>query len=240
MQFISEVYWDKGARKSNQDSVSLQQVSIRGKKVVFALICDGIGGLRQGEIASGFVAERMTEWFYAEGVGMLKRKKGRRKIERAGLRALYGCNEEMRRYGVKEGIELGTTATMLLLQGTRYMLWHSGDTRMYRVFGRNRRFRMKQLTKDHTVDNHTLIRCVGSFPWKEPDVKSGRVKRKEILLLCSDGFRNRVPEEKIAEALHPSFLIAREQMGRRLRELAAYARRHGETDNISAIVVKGF
>ena len=61
MQFISEVYWDRGAREVNEDSLSLQQVSIRGKKVVFALVCDGIGGLEQGETASGFVAERMTE-----------------------------------------------------------------------------------------------------------------------------------------------------------------------------------
>ena len=53
MQFLSEIYWDRGARESNQDSVSLQQVSIRGKRAVMALVCDGIGGLEQGEIASG-------------------------------------------------------------------------------------------------------------------------------------------------------------------------------------------
>ena len=48
--------------------------------MVFALICDGIGGLDGGEIASGFVAERMTEWFYKEALNLLKKGiKGRKK-----------------------------------------------------------------------------------------------------------------------------------------------------------------
>lgn len=239
MKFVSEVYWDKGERGVNQDSVSLQQVSIRGKRAVFALVCDGIGGLQQGEEASGFVAERMTEWFYTEAVGMLRKKKSRKKIGRAGLRALYGCNGELEAYGKRRGIKTGTAMTMLLISKERYLVWHSGDTRLYRVdSGRGRQIKIKQLTKDHTADNHTLIRCIGSFPWKEPDVSGGRLKRNCVLLLCTDGFRNRVPEEKIGEVLQPAFLISQEQMGKRLRELAGYGKRNGETDNISAIAMK--
>ena len=238
MKFISEVYWDKGGRSVNQDSLSLQQVSIRGKRVVFALVCDGIGGLQQGEEASGFVAERMTEWFYTEAIRMLRKKKGRKKIGRAGLRALRECNGEMEAYGKRHGMKMGTAVTMLLISKERYLAWHSGDTRLYLVNpGRGKR-RIKQMTKDHTVDDHTLIRCVGSFPWKEPDVSGGRLKRNCVLLLCTDGFRNRVPEEKIKEALQPTFLISQEQMGSRLRELSAYGKRNGETDNSSAVVVK--
>lgn len=238
MQFISEVYWDKGAREANQDSISLQQVSIRRKKVVFALVCDGIGGLEQGEMASGFVAERMTEWFYTEGIRMLRKKKGKRKIGRAGLRALYGCNEEMGEYGKQQDMKMGTAVTMLLISGKQYLLWHSGDTRLYRVRTGFGKIRVKQLTKDHTAGSHMLVRCIGSFPWKEPDVLRGMLRRNNVLLLCTDGFRNRVPEEKIGEALQPFFLKSQEQMGMRLRELASYGKRHGETDNISAVVIK--
>ena len=241
MQFLSEVYWDRGAGAVNQDSVSLQQVSIRGEKVMFALICDGIGGLAKGEMASGFVAERMTEWFYMEAVRMLKRKKGRKKLVRAGLRALYGCNEDMNIYGKRQGMKFGTTVTMLIMQEKQYVLWHSGDTRMYRIAaGIRGNVKIKQLTADHTADNRTLIRCVGSFSWKEPDIQWGKMKKKDILLLCSDGFRNRMPEEKIGETLHPLFIVSQEQMGMRLKEIAGYAKRHGERDNISAIAVKGF
>lgn len=238
MRFISEAYWDKGKRDMNQDSISLQEVSIKGKKAIFALICDGIGGLEGGEIASGFVAERMTEWFYKEALMMLKRHKSRRKIEKSGLRALYGCNEEMVRYGEERGIKFGTTVTALLLMDRHYFLWHSGDTRAYRIKGNGFSGKLKRLTEDHTKDNCTLVRCIGSFEWKRPDVKSGYFFKKCVLLLCSDGFRNKVGEERIKEAMLPETLHEKEQIYKRLREITEYVKKQGERDNISAIAIR--
>lgn len=243
MKLIAEVYWDKGSKISNQDSVSLQEIRICGKKALFALVCDGIGGLQEGETASGLVAERMTEWFYRECMSMLRRHKSRKKLYRSGLRALYGCNEELRNYALKKGLKLGTTATMLVIWDGKYVIWHSGDTRVYRIktggMGRWRHhIKLKQLTKDHTVDNHTLVRCIGSFDWKEPDVYGGSIKGTNTIVLCSDGFRNRVREDRLAETLHPSFLQSGEQIRRRLRELAEYVKRQGEQDNISAIAIR--
>ena len=243
MKCISEVYWDKGARPGNQDSVSLQEVRICGKKVLFALVCDGIGGLQEGEVASGLVAERMTEWFYGEGVDMLRCHKSRKKIKKAGFRALYGCNEELRDYGAKKDLKLGTTITMLLLWDKKYMLWHSGDTRAYcirsPITGRRRYLaKIKQLTKDHTINNHTLIRCIGSFAWKEPENYSGRIRGRSTFLLCSDGFRNQISEERLGEALQPSVSESAKQLRGCLKELAEYAKRQGEQDNLSAVAIR--
>lgn len=238
MGYISEAYWDKGKRAVNQDTISLQEVNIKGKKAVFALVCDGIGGLEGGEVASGFVAERMTEWFYKEALLMLKRHKGKRKIEKSGLRALYACNEEMTKFGEERGIKLGTTVTALLLMGRRYFLWHSGDTRAYRIMGNGFSGKMKRLTEDHTEDNHTLVRCIGSFEWKKPDVKSGYFFRKCVFLLCSDGFRNKVGEERIRDAMLPETLHGKEQIYKRLKEITEYVKRHGERDNISAVAIR--
>lgn len=238
MNFISEIYWDKGERDINQDSVSLQEVRIKGEKVIFALICDGIGGLWGGEEASGFVTERMTEWFYKDGLAMIRKNKGRKRIEKAGLRALYSCNEEMRQFGKEKGIKFGTTATMMILKGRRYFLWHSGDTRAYLVAAGRKQKRMKRLTADHTANSRTLIRCIGSFEWKQPDVHNGYLKRKSVILLCTDGFRNRIEEGKIEEAMQPVLLQSREQIYMRLKEIAEYVKRRGEKDNISAIAIR--
>lgn len=239
MEFISEVYWDKGGRCVNQDSVSLQEVWVKGKKAVFALVCDGIGGLESGEMASGFVAERMTEWFYKEAAVLLKKRKNRKRIEKSGLRALYGCNGEMVRFGKEKGISFGTTVTALLLTGRRYFLWHSGDTRAYRIVMRKRYLgKIKQLTKDHAKDHYTLLQCIGSFEWKKPQVKSGYFIKKSTVLLCSDGLRNRVEEEKMMEAMLPQLLNSRGQIYGRLKEMTEYAKKHGEKDNISAVAVR--
>lgn len=237
MRFFSEVYWDKGRRSINQDSVSLQEVWIKGKKVIFALVCDGIGGLENGETASGFVAERMTEWFYQEAILMLKRHKSRKKIEKSGLRALYGCNEEMCRLGKQKEMTFGTTATIFLLSGRRYFFWHSGDSRIYRIVGSGINGRMNQMTKDHTINNDTLVRCIGSFSWKKPDMGGGYLIRKSLFLLCSDGFRNKIREERIKEAMLPGMLYERKQLYGRLREIAEYVKQQGERDNISAVAV---
>ena len=234
MNFISEIYWDKGERDINQDSVSLQEVRIKGEKVMFALICDGIGGLWGGEEASGFVTERMTEWFYKDALTMIRKKKRRKRIEKAGLRALYSCNEEMRQFGKEKGMKFGTTVTMMILKGRHYFLWHSGDTRAYLVTAGRKQKRMKRLT----VDSRTLIRCIGSFEWKKPDVQNGYLKKKSVILLCTDGFRNRIEEGKIEEAMQPGLLHSREQIYMRLKEIAEYVKRRGEKDNITAIAIR--
>lgn len=238
MRFISDAYWDRGMRNGNQDSVSLQEVRIKGKMAVFALVCDGIGGLDRGETASGFVAEKMTEWFYQEAIIMLKRRKSRKKIEKSGLRILYGCNREMQRFGEEKGSKMGTTVTALLLTGRHYFLWHSGDTRAYRITGRASGGRIRRLTTDHTKDNFTLLRCIGSFPWKAPEVHSGYLMKRSVFVLCSDGFRNRLEEDRIRESFLPGTIERREQIYKRLKEMTEYAKAHGEKDNISAIVVR--
>lgn len=235
MYFISEVYWNKGCRDMNQDSVSLQEAIVDGEKVIFGLVCDGIGGLACGELASGYAAERMTEWFHKELLFMLLRNKRTRAILHAGIKELYSCNETMRDYGLKKQLCFGTTLTMLLIHKKRYMLWHYGDSRAYRIKGRNR---IRQLTKDHTAGEDMLTRCVGSFSWKQPDVSVGKAGRNSTFLICSDGFRHIISEQRIGEALAPGELADERQILVRMTEIAEYSIAHGEKDNISAIVIK--
>ncbi len=235
MRFISEVYWDKGKRLLNQDSISLQEVSMKGRKVVFALICDGIGGLWGGEIASGFVAERMTEWFYKEALQMIKKGKSKSKLIKAGIRALYSCSEEMIKFAKEKQIRFGTTMTMLLIYRRNYLIWHSGDSRIYLI--RNK-MHLQRLTQDHALDSRSLTKCIGGFEWQKPDMESGRIKRQTTFLICSDGFRHIIPEDKITESLMPGHIFTREQIYIRMKEIAEYSRKKGEEDNISAMVIK--
>lgn len=238
MNFLTEVYWDTGKCPVNQDSISLQEVFLKGERIVFTLICDGIGGLWKGELASGFVAEQMTEWFYKEAIPMMEKRKSKNKIRKSGIRSLYACNQKMKDFSEENKEQMGTTVTMLLFHRKNYFLWHSGDTRAYRIAGRGRKGRMKQLTRDHAAQQQVLTKCIGSFVWKEPDSHYGRFTRKNTFLLCSDGFRHIVSDEKMMETLLPEYLTSKEQIERRLREIAEYSKREGEMDNISAVVIR--
>lgn len=237
MHFISEVYWNKGLRETNQDSLSLQEISVNGRRVIFGLICDGIGGLREGGLASGFATERMTEWFHNEAVSMIGRNKRKSIILRAGLRALYACNEKMKEYGEEKQLHFGTTLTMILLYKRSYMLWHCGDSRVYRIKGNGKK-RLEQLTNDHTAGRNILTKCIGSFRWKPPDTRIGRAGKNNVFLICSDGFRHIIDEEKIRESLCPVHIREGRQLLARITEIAEYSIKWGETDNISAIAVK--
>ena len=53
MNFFQSLYTDIGIhRKSNQDSIGLFKASIDRGEVLFALVCDGMGGYENGELAS--------------------------------------------------------------------------------------------------------------------------------------------------------------------------------------------
>lgn len=42
-------------RDSNQDSYLLKEEEICGQQILMAAMCDGMGGLSRGEIASGYI-----------------------------------------------------------------------------------------------------------------------------------------------------------------------------------------
>ena len=90
MAYITSWYWNKGDfRKVNEDSFTLQRVRARKKELIFAAVCDGIGGLRAGECASGLVAEQLTEWFYREGFWKMRSFLDKTD-EKAGTRRAFG------------------------------------------------------------------------------------------------------------------------------------------------------
>ena len=50
-------------RDSNQDSYLLKEEEICGQQILMAAMCDGMGGLSRGEIASGYIVGSLDRWF---------------------------------------------------------------------------------------------------------------------------------------------------------------------------------
>ena len=98
MAYITSWYWNKGDfRKVNEDSFTLQRVRARKKELIFAAVCDGIGGLRAGECASGLVAEQLTEWFYREGFWKMRTLFWTKQMKKRALDALLDMQEKLER-----------------------------------------------------------------------------------------------------------------------------------------------
>jgi len=234
LKIISGVYWDKGRRSVNQDSLLLEQVLTRRGRVLVAAVSDGIGGLAEGETASGFILEKVLQNFYHRMLLTIVKGRGRHRIKRNLLRCFFETNRILNLYAKSKDISLGATVSVLMIFKNRYMTAHLGDSRIYRI-SENRK--IQKITEDHTLGKNVLSKCMGSFPYQSPDICEGAVRGRTGFLLCSDGFYHFPTEDMFAELLDPSEIKEEEQIERRLKELAGYGMRQGEQDNISALYV---
>ena len=214
LKLMSGIYWDRGRRAVNQDSLTLQQAITNRGRVMLAAVSDGIGGLSEGENASGFITEKLTEHFYGQLTYLAGRKKGKTAIKKSLLR--------------KE-IRLGATISLLFLWGRRYVIFHLGDSRIY-LYNRKG---IRLLTRDHGGKDG-ITRCMGSFPFQYPDIQFGRIHGRSGFLLCTDGFYRTLDEDGL-KALAPGDISGEEQIERRLRTLGTAAGKKGEQDNLSAV-----
>lgn len=255
MRYLTSVYWERGrVADINQDSLVLLQVLTAKGRVLLAAVCDGMGGLARGEYASGYVTGRLQEWFYESLLRAVCKKKPYWVIRRSLERLVYHMQEQLSLYGRRESIRLGTTMTVFVLWEKTYLLWHLGDSRAYRLragggsvsmrdgfaIGRNDKSvtGIECMTRDHVKGRNQLTKCVGSFGYERPEFKMGILRSGQAVLLCSDGFRNRIDEKELADVLRPEQIREEEQITRRLREIGDACMKRGEMDNLSAVYVK--
>ena len=244
MKYLTSVYWERGSMaERNQDSVVLLQVLTARGRVLMAAVCDGMGGLAQGEAASGYITRRLQEWFYESLLRSVQKRKAFWIIRRSLDRLVYDMQEQLSQYAGREKIRMGSTMTVLVLWEKMYLLWHLGDSRAYRLSAAGDGGRMKGslrcMTTDHVRGRNQLTKCVGSFGYMRPDFRMGTFGNGQAMLLCSDGFRHYVTEEDLADVLNPGVVAEEMQAERRLREIGEACMKRGEVDNLSAVYVKG-
>ena len=73
MKYLVSAYSDIGnKKKTNQDSVLVEVADWHSSQIVFGMICDGMGGLDKGELASATVIRAFSEWFRYDFPQMLE------------------------------------------------------------------------------------------------------------------------------------------------------------------------
>lgn len=234
--------WEKGPVKEvNEDSIFVRSVNTSGGELVIACVCDGMGGIGNGEIASGYAVEKFEKWFLNELIPTIGRTSKKVVIIGKGIRIFRQVNEELFAHMKTNNVALGTTASMLILFQKHFYLFHIGDSRIYEI--RNRilfpeKTAILQLTRDHSVNEHTLTRCLGLNASGTPDVLFGKIKSNGEYLLCSDGFRHIFSKKELSKILSPNQMSSEKVMKKRLLEIATRSMKKGERDNISAILLK--
>ncbi|MBQ9898736.1 MAG: serine/threonine-protein phosphatase [Ruminococcus sp.] len=252
MEYITAADTDIGiSKKTNQDSLCIKVAEAESGMVGLMLVCDGMGGLDMGELASATVIRSFVHWFDNELPFELSSWDWHKVAKRVTSR-IQSLNAQLIDYGRQHSIQLGTTATGVIALGSKYLSFHVGDTRLYKIS-----YQLRQLTEDQTFINreikrgsmtpeqaatdprrNALIQCIGVSGAVTPEIQLGTLEDGANYLICSDGFRHVVSEEEIFEALSPRFVTTRSTMQAKMRGLIDTVKERGERDNISALMFR--
>lgn len=252
MSFITGYCSETGhVKQVNQDSLCIKQARTLIGEVVLAVICDGMGGLSKGELASATVVKGFADWFVKELPELIK-KESVDIIPMQWERLIQQLNRKLWEYGRANGVELGTTLTaMLCLEQGTYFVAQVGDTRAYEL-GTT----ITQLTEDQSyvarevkrgnmtpdqarIDSrrNVLLQCIGASVQVVPEIKQGTIKSGSSYLLCSDGFRHELAEEEMLRAVNTGDISDSTAITHLLTDLVHLNEERGERDNISALLV---
>ncbi|MHB1863572.1 MAG: Stp1/IreP family PP2C-type Ser/Thr phosphatase [Gemmatimonadaceae bacterium] len=227
-------------RSGNEDSYAVDMSDARG---VF-MVADGMGGHAAGEVASEMAVQIVVRELAA--VQDLQSPDSPRRVGLALQHANRAIHDRTLTEVDKQG--MGTTASVLLLSSSRYMIGQVGDSRVYLL----RDGALVQLTKDHSyvqeqVDlgnltpeqaryhpySNVITRCVGASPDVEADVYIGDAQVGDVFLVASDGLTGMVDDRRLQQ-----LLMARTVPERKVHALIAEANGRGGLDNITAIVIQ--
>ena len=253
MEFFVTAHSDIGIKKkTNQDSVLLQVAKTDVGSVAFGLICDGMGGLSKGELASATVIKAFANWFQSGLKELLEEGFQENHLYDQWREIIEQQNQRITNYGNYNRISLGTTVVGVLIFNNRYYAINVGDSRLYLI-----RDSLQQITKDQSYiqremdagrmtpeqakidpQRNVLLQCVGASTVVVPDFFSGEVNQGDVFMLCSDGFRHVITGEEIYQYLNPQVLINEETMKTNSVYLTDLDKYRQEKDNISVALIK--
>ena len=216
-------------RKINEDSIYANP-----RRGIW-LVADGMGGHRDGNIASAMISEAAAKLAEeGDAVSSLVERLGQ--VNHSLLERSNGSRE----------LIVGSTINALIIEGQRYTCIWAGDSRCYLI----RRGALSQISQDHTEvqelvssgaispeeaktwpRRNVITRAVGVDPELDLEAIKGVVEADDFFVLCSDGLTGHVSD---AEILASTTWSTPKASCDRLLELAL---ERGGKDNISIIVI---
>jgi serine/threonine protein phosphatase PrpC len=230
-------------RSNNEDCLdfwqpdSADQWRTRG---AVAILADGVGGQRDGEIASRLACEKARQTFIDAKPGQTPGQLLWQMFTNANM-AVYDAGMDRREEG-----RMLTTLTVSVFRNNEVAIGHVGDCRVYAV----QQGRIRRVTSDHsyagvqlklgliTVDDaanspmrSVLTRSIGQDPMIRLDYHTVVVSRGDKIIQCTDGLWCFVTEKELLDTVSK---CAPAEACKRLIELAV---KRGGDDNLTIQVI---
>lgn len=247
--------------KNNEDRYKVEGFRISSSNptpVTFAVVCDGIGGHRSGEIAAELATDVITS--------TVANSFGDRPLKTM-LLAIQMANEAIysRAQSSEDSKGMGATIAMVWLEANRLYTTTIGDSRIYLIRGGS----IRQVSTDHTwvqealtngtitreeavnhPNSHVIRRYLGAPVVPQADQRLSlrkeeddsqmvanqgvELRENDLVLLCSDGLTDHVFDHEIVEIIqkHPG------KLQQNVNEMVKLACDRGGKDNITIVLIR--
>ncbi len=227
-------------RSHNEDSGGI----FKNNFGILAVVADGMGGHRAGDIASTMATEYFHHsWTQNPEITTVKAAESWVKEQFEVL------NEQLYSYAKnnEECQGMGTTLVVALCMEEFVTIAHIGDSRAY--IGND--FGFQQKTTDHSLvqelvrtgeitedeaEHHprknVLLRALGTEVEIKMDLVTLQVESEQFVVLCSDGLTNKVSAEELRE-----FVQSGESLTAIAKKCIDLANERGGEDNITVALV---
>ena len=243
---------DIGAkRRNNQDSYA---VISRGN-FLCAIVCDGMGGAKGGNVASGLAVKTFASVIKKSAESGILDSMSKDEVKELLSGALRTANDEVYFKSISdEDLDgMGTTLVAVLVCTAGCFAINVGDSRVYADDGNV----FRQVTKDHSFvqflidkgeitaeqaalhpNKNIILRAVGVNDSVEGDIFEINGCRR--VLLCTDGLTNHVSESEIADTIRgtPRGNGKMSSLKSRIQLLIDRANANGGSDNITAVLLE--
>ena len=187
-----------------------------GEKGALLVVCDGMGGMNAGEVASDIAVKTIKEWFTTDKLTDAAVAAPCKYITSAIVAADAAIKVHSKTYPDTEG--MGSTIVLAWLLGQKVYVGWCGDSRCYRF---NPALGLERLSHDHSYvqelvdagklteelaldhpNNNIITGSLGDPRGAaQPDTKEFDLYDQDIILLCSDGLCGTLRDNEIAELI---------------------------------------
>ena len=229
-------------RSQNQDHYAIVKL---GRDQLLAIICDGMGGARSGNIASQMAVEVFVEEVKRTTRANMKPDRIDNMLEQALEMANEAVYEQSQLSEEYRG--MGTTLVAAFFQKDQLTVANVGDSRAY-LFNKDG---VKSITTDHSLvelmvqrgeitreaakfhpGKNLITRAVGTEAKVSCDLYHLKLNKGDSVLLCSDGLSNVMSDQEILfEVIHG---VNKNDCCQRLMNIANY---RGSPDNVTVALV---
>lgn len=190
-----------------------EEISL-GEKGALLVVCDGMGGMNAGEVASDIAVKTIKQLFASELLTDSVLQNPCKYIADAIIAADSAIKSHSKENLETEG--MGSTIVMAWLLGEKVYVGWCGDSRCYRF---NPQLGLERLSHDHSYvqelvdagklteelafdhpNNNIITRSLGDPRGAaQPDTKEFDLYNNDIILLCSDGLCGTLRDNEIEE-----------------------------------------